>query len=410
MKDEPCITSQQEALLLNTPAPCISSFILKVASRCNLNCSYCYVYNQADSTWKSRPPIMPDAVFEATLDRIRRHCIRSNQRTAHIQFHGGEPLLVGASRFGRWCERIRDVLSDTVTVELGMQTNGSLLDEKWIEVLRAHDVLMGVSIDGPKDVHDAFRKDRKGRGSYERVEQGLRLLQCSNVPHRILSVIPLGSEPLKVHHHLVSLGSKSITYILPDFTHDNVASVRRLYGPTPCADFLIPIFDDWWFTGTLELIIRDLWNVARIILGGRSQIETFGNRPPHYVFIETDGEIEGLDCLRSCGEGISRINLNVRHADFSDILASPTMHGVAIFHGMPLPTGCLGCAERETCAGGYLPHRYSRAERFDNPSVWCADILEIFAHIRRRLGVPVEETQSRRTELQNLDTNALNRC
>lgn len=382
--------------------PTLHSFILKVASRCNLNCSYCYVYNQADTTWVSRPAIMPDSVFEATLARIRRHCIRSGQRAVHIHFHGGEPLLVTAPRFGRWCTRIRASLEGVATAELGIQTNGLLLDDDWIDVLREHHVSIGISLDGPKEIHDALRADHRGGGSYDRVLRGLRLLQRADVPHHILSVIPLGADPLMVHHHLLSLGCQNITYIFPDFTHDNIAAVHRRYGLTPCADFLIPIFDDWWFNGTLEVVVKDLRNIARIILGGRSQIETFGNRPPLYVFVESDGDMEGLDCLRSCADGLARIALNVRDADFEEILQSHTMHRRAIFEGMPVPTGCHGCPEQETCAGGYLPHRYSASRGFDNPSVWCADILKIFAHLRRRLGVSFEETRSFRAELQRI--------
>jgi uncharacterized protein len=120
-----------------------------------------------------------------------------------------------------------------------------------------------------------------------------------------------------------------------------------------------------------------------------------------YVFIETDGEMEGLDNLRACADGMARIDLNVRHDDFQEIVHTATMHGTAIYQGMPLPSGCRACPERKTCAGGYLPHRYSAARGFDNPSVWCADLLKLFTHIRLRLGVTVEETDARRQALQD---------
>jgi uncharacterized protein len=354
------------------------------------------VYNKADTTWKSRPPLMSDDIFETTLGRISSHCRRSGQRGVGIFFHGGEPTLVGAEKFGRWCTRIREMLGGLEAIEIGVQTNGTLLDEEWMQVLRDNNVVVGISVDGPKEIHDIFRIDHSKRGSYEQVKKGLRKLQAASVPHRVLTVIPLGENPLRVHRHIVGLGSKLITYILPDFTHDDIAAIRRRYGATPCADFLIPIFDDWWFHGTMDVTIRDLWNIARIILGGRSEIETYGNLPPSYVFVETDGEIEGLDCLRCCEEGMSRINLNVQHSDFAEILDGPTMHSLAIFEGMPLPSACTGCPEEQTCAGGYLPHRYSSLSGFDNPSVWCADILKLFAHIRRRLEVPPRKTRALR--------------
>jgi uncharacterized protein len=232
------------------------------------------------------------------------------------------------------------------------------------------------------------------------VERGLKLLQAARVRYRILSVIPLGADPLAVHRHFLSLRCDHVTYLFPDFTHETIAPIRQRFGMTPCADFLIPIFDDWWFNGTLDIKIGDLWNMARVIMGGRSQIESLGNDPPAYAFVETDGDIEGLDCLRVCRNGMAKINLNVLSADFEDILHADGMHKTAIFEGMPLPHACRPCPERSTCAGGCLPHRYSSERGFDNPSVWCADLLKLFAHLRMRLEVSVEETNARRLQLE----------
>jgi uncharacterized protein len=378
----------------------IASVILKVASRCNLNCAYCYVYNKADRTWQSRPALMSDAIFEATLQRIRRHCILTRQGHIHLHFHGGEPCLIGAKQFDVWCTRAKQILEGVATVDLGIQTNATLIDACWTDAFLKHQVDVGISLDGAQPVHDMFRVDHAGRGSYERVARGLRLVQEAQVPYHILSVVQLGADSVAIHRHILSLGCKSIVYILPDFTHDTIGPVRARYGPTPCADFLLPVFDDWWFNGTMDVMVKDLWNVARIVLGGVSAIETFGNVPPSYLFVETDGEIEGLDCLRSCEEGISKINLNVLDADFEAILQKDTMHRVAIFEGVPLSASCQRCPESETCAGGYLPHRYSASRGFDNPSVWCADLLKLFSHVRRRLRVPLAETHARRRALR----------
>lgn len=378
----------------------IAQFILKVASRCNLNCSYCYIYNKADSTWKSRPPLMSDEIFRMTLDRIRRHCVLNRQNHSNIVFHGGEPCLIGVKRFDSWCAEAKRVLHHIATVKFHIQTNATLLDEAWAEEFRTHDVSVGISMDGPKHIHDLFRVDHKGRGSYDDVVQGIKVLKEAQVPFGILAVIPLGANALSVHHQFLSLGCTWITYVLPHFTHDTIAGVRQLYGETPCADFLIPIFDDWWFNSTMDVQIGDLRNMAKVILGGNSEIETVGNLPPTYVFIEPDGEMEGLDNLRACADGITKINLNVKSADFTQILETDTFHRTAIFEGMPLPQGCRACPERDSCGGGYLPHRYSAARGFDNPSVWCADLLKLFTHLRLRLNVTIEDTNARRKSLQ----------
>src|SRR5207248_1564342 len=79
------------------------AFVLKVASRCNLNCAYCYVYNKGDETWRDRPVVMSDDVVEAAIDRIDAWCRGSGQTRVNVTFHGGEPLLAGRRRFDRWC-------------------------------------------------------------------------------------------------------------------------------------------------------------------------------------------------------------------------------------------------------------------------------------------------------------------
>lgn len=386
----------------------ISQAILKVASRCNLNCSYCYVYNKADTTWMRRPPVMSDAVFNSTLDRIVEHCRATRQQRFDVAFHGGEPCLIGPEKFDVWCRRLRAVLGPLVHLKIVVQTNGTLLDARWIELLLKHEVSVGISMDGPKQIHDAARVDHGKRGSYERVEDGLRLLQAAGVPHGVGCVIPLGADALTVHHHFLKLGCTQITYLMPHFTHDTIGQIRRRYGPTPCADFLIPIFDDWWFHGTMQVQIEVLKNLARVIMGGKSHNEAIGNDPPRYVFIEPDGEMEGLDNLRACDEGLSRIRLNVRDASFFDLINTRTMHSVAIFEGMPLADACLRCREAETCAGGHLAHRYSKARAFDNPSVWCADLLKLFGHVRARMDVSVEETKKRRRMLAAGDISGFN--
>jgi uncharacterized protein len=377
------------------------SFILKVASRCNLNCSYCYMYNKGDESWRTLPTIMSEEVFEAALARIRRHCIASGQPNVIINFHGGEPSLVGASQFSDWCAALRRGLGDLVRVDLSMQTNGTLLDAQWVDVLLKHNVEVGLSIDGPKDVHDASRVDHRGEGSYESVARGLQLLQTSGVQTAAMTVLQFGVDGLDVHLHLRSLGLQRINYLLPDFTHDTVAPVKQQYGPTPCADFLLPILNYWWQNEATDVKVGIFWQAARLILGGRSEIDFFGSRPLRFMFVDTDGGIEGLDVLRVCAEGMSGTGLNIMSSDFSDVAQASPFHRDVIFEGVPSSTQCIGCTEEKTCGGGYLPHRYSLAGGFDNRSVWCADILSLFGRFRELLNVSTAETAERRLALES---------
>ncbi len=383
--------------MADAAAPALSPFILKVASRCNLNCSYCYVYNKGDTSWRARPALMSEETFDATIERIRRHCRRSGQRTVSILFHGGEPTLVRPARFAAMCATARERLEPAVQVSFSVQTNGTRLDRTWIELLREHDVQIGVSLDGPEDVNDSARVDHKGRGSYRAVARGIERLNAAGVPFTILSVVQPGADPLRTHHHFLELGCRSLSYLLPAETHETVRPIRARFGPTPCADFLIPIFDDWWDNSTIDVRIREFWEIGRVILGGRSQLDSIGNPGIRFVSVETDGSIHGLDKLRAVADGITDTELSVHDNDFAELAQLSSLHAT-VMRGMPLPTGCRSCPEADTCGGGYLPTRYSRERQFDNPSAWCADLLALFSHIRTRMGISPEETCARRSE------------
>lgn len=377
-------------------------YTLKVASRCNLNCTYCYVYNKGDDSWKARPPIMSDEVMAQVGRRIRRHCVLSGQDEVEIVFHGGEPLLAGLSRVRSWCAGLRAGLSDLCRIGITVQTNGTLIDNSWAEFFAKDNIQVGISLDGPAVVNDQFRVTTRGRGSYNDVLRGIGYLRRHGIRLNFLTVINFGSDPLSIHRHLIDLGAASIAYLMPDHTHDTVALVRAQYGPTPCADYLLPILEEWWSKGYLELSVNPFVAFARAILGGNSRVDFIENRPFGYVFVEADGAIEGLDVLKICGAGLADTGLNVSNDDFKDISAVSELHRRSIFEGFALPDGCHGCPENTTCAGGYLPHRFSSKLGFNNPSVWCADLLRIFGEIRERLNVPVEETLARRQILADM--------
>jgi uncharacterized protein len=377
----------------------LGQFVLKIASRCNLDCSYCYMYNKGDDGWRKRPVIMSDDVFDAAIGRIREHCDASGQRQVQLSFHGGEPTLVGPEKFDEWCRAARSRLAH-LDVCLSVQTNGVLLDRTWAAVFKRNRVDVGVSVDGTRATHDRYRVDHAGRGSYDRVVAGIGELTNNDVSCSALTVLPLDDDPVAVHQALTSLGCPSITYLLPDYTYDALEEIRTSHRTrTPAADFLIPIFDLWWRAGASRPMVRNLWNIGRLVLGGRSKTEEFGNSAAFYGFVDTDGSIQGLDVLRICEPGLHETGLNVAKDSFVTLLSGTSVAARAIVSPPELCGTCLACPEHDTCGGGYLPHRYSRLNGFDNPSVWCADILKLFRHARNRWGVSHDETARLRNAL-----------
>jgi uncharacterized protein len=400
--------------------PRLQTFILKVASRCNLNCSYCYVYNKSDSSWRSKPAIMSRAVLDAALSRIVNHLRHISAKQARVTLHGGEPTLLGAGALDYYLGAIREALGGQTALSLGLQTNATLVTNDIARVLRRHDVQVGVSLDGPFDKYNTDRLDHRGASSFTKTIAGVNALLAAGNEPGALCVIPLEADPAEIHQGLLNIGFRHIDYLIPDCTPGEQQSLVRKTGPLPLATFLIGLFDDWITRGAPRQQIPILEQMVSLVMGGRSTRDTFGGSSLPYVFIETDGEIEGLDVLRVCGHGLTKTSLNVVSSAFSEFCEHASISGMAFRGEFPLPTECTRCDEAATCAGGYLPHRYrperllplvrSRSsqgiiEAFNHPSLWCDDLLHAFSHIRASLSVSSAETLIRRATLHQLGTS-----
>jgi uncharacterized protein len=371
---------------MSDPAARVSAVIVKVASRGNLNCSYCYMYNHADRRAFSQPKEISDAVFDALLERIATYCDSRAPHQFRIGFHGGEPTLLGVPRFRELIDRARRVLGGRLR-GFHLQTNATLIDLDWAEALRDPDIAVGVSLDGPPEVNDAERVDHAGRGTHAATLRGIERLLDAGIDLGVLCVIRPGASGAAVYDYFRGLGLRRIEFLLPDVSHD--AKPIRYGGlrPTPVADYLLPVLDRWLAEDDPSIRIRFFEDLLYRILSDNSVTITdlFGNAGIGYLIIDTDGGIEANDAFRVCDEGVAASGLNVLTHGFDDLeRARPIMQRFVI-DGFALPSACRECPERHVCGGGYPPHRYSRARGFDNPSVWCADILLIIEELRRRL-------------------------
>jgi uncharacterized protein len=339
------------------------------------------MYRHADQSFLRRPAVMSDSVFDRVLDRAASYCGSRAGRTLAVHFHGGEPMLMPAKTFDRLAYRAAQRLGDSLE-GLFLQTNATLVDDAWVSVLQRHRVAVSVSVDGPASVHDRSRVDHAGRGSYERAVMGLRRLADENLLAKVLCVIDptaLGSE---VYAHLRSLGMRRMNFLLPDATHD---SWPALYGANrlgALGDFLITAFDAWYAEDDPNVHVILFEELLRSLMGGFAVTDAIGGAIPDYVVIDTDGSIQANDVLKVCDEGVADSGLTVLQHDFDDEGSARALFKTLITGGMTLPDVCRRCGEREVCGGGYLPHRYSRANGFDNPSVWCADLLAWISHVR----------------------------
>jgi len=363
-------------------APLIKSLVVKIAQRCNLNCTYCYVYNHADQSFRHRPVFMSRAVFGALSERVRDYCRSRPGHVIDLIFHGGEPMLLDPRELDAWLTDAESLLGGRV--RYGLQTNGTLVSGEWIEVLSRHRVSPSISIDGTAEAHDEFRVDHRGGGTYGRVVAGLRELVAAGLDPGALCVVNPWRSGLAAYKNLRSLGLKRIDFLVPDATHDSKPRLYGSLGPTPVADYLIPIFDEWFAEDDPEIRVRFFVEVLRILCGGSPLTDSLGAslEGQNYLIIETDGSIHGTDVLKICYEGASDTGLNVLEHGFDELPKANPVAFEIIDRGVPLCAECLACPERDICRGGAISHRYSLANGFANPTVWCADMLKLIAHVR----------------------------
>lgn len=368
--------------------PLATAFVIKVAELCNLDCSYCYMYRKGDTSFRNRPKFMSVEIAAAMLARIAAYAHRHDLECMGLALHGGEPLLIGKQWVLWFLKEAQRVTKDTgVNFSIGIQSNGILLDAEWVELFRDHEVAIGLSCDGPEKWNDQARPDFSRRGSYKQVRKALDLLASTvGVNWGVLAVVNPEAPAREVLQHFVSLGATSIDFLWPEYNHDS---------PPPWAAgtmgrYFCDLFDCWYDELASPPRIRWLENAMALLLGGQGESDALGPHPITDIMVESDGTWEPLDTLRICADGITRTGLDVRTTEVENIWEVP-LYQIGVKNQDLLPVLCERCAYRQVCGGGYLPHRFRRETGFRNPSVYCADILVVLAHIRKRIAIDLEK-------------------
>jgi uncharacterized protein len=366
----------------------INQIILKVTSSCNLNCKYCYVFNKGDNSYKLEPVFISDEVIVATLNEIEKHCSLNNISNFYVVFHGGEPLLIGKEFYKNFVALSQKIITST-TIHLALQTNGTLLDKSWCNLLKKLNIHVGISLDGTRssNMDRVFRKNNEP--AYDKIICGLKVLnECVNYSG-ILSVININESPDIVYNHFKELRINSADFLIPDTNYD-FPMLNHLY----LGDWLINLFDLWYDDQDSKFGIRSFESIIHLFLGYEiSGNEEYGNTYNSVITIKTDGSIEPVDNLKICGDGFTKTDLNILHNTFNDSTKNELIVKYYNAHqDTVLCDKCKSCIIKSVCGGGQLAHRYSSENGFDNSSLYCSQIFKFFVHIQNRLldDLPIE--------------------
>ncbi len=372
------------------PVP-FREFIVKVHSRCDLSCDYCYIYEKADQSWRAQPRRMSPEIAEMTAQRIGEHVRAHCLHDVALILHGGEPLLAGRELIWSLVEATRKAAGPEVNVAAHVQTNAVGLTDAYLRLFAELELRVGVSLDGNKEQHDRHRRFASGRGSYTAVAAGLRRLRQQQYRHLfsgILCTIDLRNDPISAYEALLAFEPPRIDFLLPHATWDEPPPGRtREAHETLYADWLTEIFDRWYHNPISD--IRLFTEIIRLIVTGTSSGEMVGLEPSTVVVIETDGSVEQVDSLKAAYQGAAGTGLHIARDELDTALTLPGIVARQLGE-QALATQCRRCPVHKVCGGGLYTHRYRTGNGFANPSVYCADLLHLINHISEVIQVDLD--------------------
>lgn len=376
--------------------------ILKVAERCNIACTYCYFFFGGDESYKDNPAYMSADTVKDFAQFVRDAINDYNLDLVRIIIHGGEPLMMKKSRMRSLLEQIEQASKGT-TLQFTIQTNGMLIDDEWVDLFSEHNVYVGISLDGPKEVNDQYRLDKRSRGTYDRTMLGVEKLFEAYRQKRLarpglLCVVnpKLCKADVLYRHFVEEVGFRNIDFLLPDSNHDNMRpedahlykeymlELFALYRAETRPDVQIRYFDKFINAMTMHPFFA-------------SVLHRFYTQKDVIFTVSSKGDIAPDDILRSTNPALMRASLSVCSNNLGDVLMSEEMNRLhdASF---TLPTDCIGCEWANVCRGGDLYHRYRSGSGFDNRSIYCDTLKAIYGCVAELLvdaGTSLETIEAR---------------
>lgn len=343
---------------------------------CNLDCAYCYYLDKE----KLYPRGENFRMSDATLERYVEQFIAS-QPGPDVTFawQGGEPTLMGLDFFRRAVELERRYLPAGFTCHNAIQTNGTLLDAEWCRFLKDNDFLVGISIDGPADLHDVYRRNKGGRPTHDAVMRGLRLLQEFHVDYNVLCVVNAvnGRRPLDVYEFLTGAGVTWIQFIpLVERVGDGV-SPRTVPAET-YGRFLADIFDVWVRRDVGRVFVQIFEECVQVWAGQTANLCIFRPTCGDALALEHDG------ALYACDHFVDpRYRLgNIRDSSLVELVDSPAQVAFGQAKRTTLPRYCLECDVRFMCNGACPKDRFIRTPDGEpGLNYLCAGYKHFFHHV-----------------------------
>jgi uncharacterized protein len=403
-------------MLTSYPAeapPRFHVLVKPTGATCNLDCAYCF--------FLSKEMLYPGSRFrmaDELLENYIRQLIESHQtREVSLAFQGGEPTLMGLPFFRRAVEYAEKYRRPGMTVEYTIQTNGTLLDDEWGQFLRANNFLVGISIDGPREIHDLYRYDKGGAPTFDKVMRGLSVLKQHRVEWNVLCTLHRynAERPLEIYRFFRDeLGANFMQFIpiVERLTPEQAAATLNLADPwhswrdrplytqggnivtersitaEQYGQFLNTMFDEWVRRDVARVFVQ-MFDVALA--------NWFGAPPGLCVHSRTCGialAMEHNGDLYSCDHFVEPKYLlgNIQQDHLIELVASDKQQKFGRDKFDTLPRYCRECDVRFACHGGCPKDRFiTTPDGEPGLNYLCAGYKAFFHHIDGAMRFMVNE-------------------
>ena len=379
-----------------------------IGPTCNLRCEYCF-YCEKEALFSGEQNFrMSDEILEAYI----RENIALNSAAPEIPFawQGGEPTLLGLDFFRKVLE-LQAKYGNGATITNALQTNGTLLDEEWCRFLAEYKFLVGLSLDGPEDIHDRYRVDRGGKPTFQRVMRALKLMRKHDVAFNILACVPkeTSKRPLDVYRFFKEQDAQFIQFIpiverMPDAkarelglelaTPPSATEKTDTHSVSPWSvepeaygDFLITIFDEWVRNDVGSVSVMNFEWALFTWLGNESPVCHFAPRCGRSLIIEHNGD------LYSCDHYVYpeyRLG-NILDGDIAKIVSLPRQSDFGACKQTALPETCRDCKALFACNGGCPKHRFLESHSGEpGLNYLCKGYKKFFTHANKYMKVMVD--------------------
>lgn len=367
-----------------------STLIKPFGSTCNLDCTYCYYIDKA-LQYGGLESMMPEPLLE---EYIRQYIDGVEAGSVDFCWHGGEPLLCGKD-YLRKAVSFQKKYSGDKTVTNSIQTNGTLVDEDWCRFFADNGFLVGLSIDGPADIHDAFRINKGGEATFSRVMKTVELFHRFDVQFNTLSVVNSLSEGrgAEIYRFMRDYAGSRYMQFLPAVEKVvDVPGLRRpvivnpgykgariaewSVSPEGYGRFLCDVFDEWYANDVGTCFVQIFEATAAQLAGLPPGICTLGETCGDGLAVEHNGDV--FPCDHFVYQGLKLGNIKER--TISDMYDSPERLKFALFKRNSLPRECLACGFFRLCHGECPKHRFDAG-----PNYLCNGLKMFFEHSSQKL-------------------------